>query len=379
MRASRTLLVTLMVSMSSGAWHGAAALAAPADTGSVAMTAVPARAHRLVLAKTDSGYRWQMMEAAIPPLKAHEVLLHVRAVSLNRGDIDLLQPDPGRDHSGMTVGSDAAGDLVAVGSAVRGFHRGERVTSLYFRDWTDGPFQHAMLAGQRGLNVDGVFGDYVVLADAEIAPMPQGVSYEEAATLPTSGLTAWAAITEARSLHPGDVVLLQGTGGVSVAALQFAAAMGTRVVITSSSDSKLSRAHELGAHDLINYRTTPAWDQRVLELTKGHGADLVVDVGGKDTLARSVACLADDGALALVGGLTGYSGQLPQVTLIEKRARAQGIYVGSRADFERMSAFIAAHHLHLAVDRVFPLSQYEDAIAYLRGGNFFGKVVISWR
>jgi NADPH:quinone reductase-like Zn-dependent oxidoreductase len=364
MRASRAGLMSLMLLC---LWYGAAVAATP-----------PSHAHRLTLAKIDSGYRWQMVDAPLPALGAHEVLLQVRAVSLNHGEIEMLRPDPGRDRSGMTVGSDAAGDIVAMGTAVRGFHRGERVTNLYFRDWTDGPFRHAVLAGQRGLNADGVFADYVVLADTEIAPIPQGVSYEEAATLPTAGLTAWTAVTEARALHSGDVVLLQGTGGVSVLALQFAAAMGARVVITSSSDAKLARAHALGAHDLINYRTTPAWDQRVLELTGGHGADLVVDVGGKDTLARSINSLADGAALALVGGLTGYDGQLPQEPLIEKRARVQAIYVGSRADFERMGAFIAAHHLHPAVDRVFPLSQYQDALAYLQSGNFFGKIVISW-
>ncbi len=374
MRASRAGLLTLAVWMLSGPCYLCAANAAEPS----AMPAVPTHAQRIVLSRTEGGYRWQMVQAALPSLGAHEVLLHVHAVSLNHAEVELLRPEPGQDRSGMTVGSDAAGDIVAVGPAVRDLHRGERVTNLYFRDWTDGPFRHAVLAGQRGLNADGVFADYVVLADSEVVPIPQGLSYEEAATLPTAGLTAWAAISEARALHPGDIVLLQGTGGVSVLALQFAAAMGTRVVITSSSDSKLQRARSLGAHDLINYRTTPTWDQRVLELSGGHGADLVVDVGGKDTLARSINSLADGGALALVGGLTGYDGQLSQEALIEKRARVQAIYVGSRADYERMGAFIAAHHLHPAIDRVFPLSQYEDALAYLQSGNFFGKVVISW-
>lgn len=374
MRASRAGLMSLAVWMLCGSCHQAVATAAEAATEPT----VPTRTHRLVLNRAEGAYRWQMVEAALPPLGAHEVLMRVQAVSLNHGEIEMLRPEPGQDRNGMTVGSDAAGDIVAVGSAVQGFHPGERVTDLYFRDWTDGPYRHAMLAGQRGLNLDGVFADYVVLPDSEVVPIPQGLSYEEAATLPTAGLTAWAAISEARALHPGDIVLLQGTGGVSVLALQFAAAMGTRVVITSSSDSKLERARSLGARDLINYRTTPNWDQRVLELTGGHGADLVVDVGGKDTLARSIGSLADGGALALVGGLTGYDGQLPQGALIEKRARVQAIYVGSRADYERMSAFIAAHHLHPAIDRAFSLSQYENALAYLQSGNFFGKIVISW-
>ncbi len=373
MRASRAGLISLVICTLCACYQAPATAADPSERA-----AVPTRTQRLVLAKADGGYRWQMVQATLPPLAAHEVLLRVRAVSLNHGEIEMLQPAPGQDRSGMTVGSDAAGDLVAVGSAVRDFRPGDRVTNLYFRNWTDGPFRHAVLSGQRGLNADGVFADYVVLGDSEIAPIPRGLSYEEAATLPTAGLTAWAAVSEARALRPGDTVLLQGTGGVSVLALQFAAAMGARVVITSSSDSKLQRARALGAHDLINYRTTPTWDQRLLELTAGHGADLVVDVGGKDTLARSINSLADGGALALVGGLTGYDGQLAQGPLIEKRARVQAIYVGSRADFERMGAFIASHHLHPAIDRTFPLSQYQDALAYLQSGNFFGKIVISW-
>lgn len=375
MRALRAGLIGIAFGVLCGGCGQPAASAAE----SAAAAALPTSTHRLALMKTDGGYRWQMVQTALPPLGPHEVLLRVRAVSLNHGEIEMLRPEPGQDRSGMTVGSDASGDLVAVGSAVRRFRRGERVTNLYFRDWTDGPFRHAVLAGQRGLNADGVFADYVVLADSEVVPMPRGLSYEEAATLPTAGLTAWAALSEARALHAGDIVLLQGTGGVSVLGLQFAAAMGARVIITSSSDAKLQRARVLGAHDLINYRTTPAWDQRLLELTAGHGADLVVEVGGKDTLARSIHSLADGGSLALVGGLTGYDGQLPQEPLIEKRARVQAIYVASRADYERMSAFIAAHHLHPAIDRTFPLSQYQDALAYLQSGNFFGKIVISWR
>jgi NADPH:quinone reductase-like Zn-dependent oxidoreductase len=376
MRAARAVLMILVIGMVCGPGYQAAATAAAA--ASEAMSAIPTHTHRLVLTKAEDAYRWQLIEAALPPLGAHEVLLQVHAVSLNHGEEEMLRVEPGQDHSGMTVGSDAAGEIVAVGSSVHGFHRGERVTNLYFRNWTAGPFRHEVLAGQRGLNADGVFADYVVLGDSEVAPIPEGLSYEEAATLPTAGLTAWAAISEARTLRPGDTVLLQGTGGVSVLALQFAAAMGARVVITSSSDAKLQRAHALGAHDLINYRTTPMWDQRVLELTAGHGADLIVDVGGKDTLAHSINCLADGGALSLVGGLTGYNGQLPQEPLIEKRARVQAIYVGSRADFERMGAFIAAHHLHPAIDRVFPLAQYQDALAYLQSGSFFGKIVIAW-
>lgn len=262
---------------------------------------------------------------------------------------------------------------------MRDFHVGERVVTLYFNDWTDGPFSHVILPDQHGWNTQGVFADYLVRDASSIAQAPAGLSYEEAATLPTAGLTAWTAVTLARSLRTGDVALLQGTGGVSMFALQFANAMGARVIITSSSDAKLARAHGLGAHDMINYRTTPKWADQVRSLTQQHGADLVVDVGGKDTLAQSVASLADDGTLSLVGGLTGFDGAIPEIPLVFKRARVQGIYVGSRADFIRMGAFMSSHHLHPVIDRIFPLAQYQQALEYMKGDTFVGKVVIRWR
>jgi NADPH:quinone reductase-like Zn-dependent oxidoreductase len=341
--------------------------------------ALPATTREVVLETTEAGYRWNLITTTMPLIGEHQVLVRVRAVSLNHGELDMLERDPAHEHAGMIVGSDAAGDVVAVGNDVHGIHNGERVTSLYFRDWTDGPFTQAIVAGQHGWTSDGVFGDYIALDDTAVAPIPGGLSYEEAATLPTAGLTAWTAITESRRIRQGDVVLVQGTGGVSVFALQFAAAMGARVIVTSSSDQKLKRALALGAHDGINYRSTPAWDKRVLELTDSHGADLIVDVGGNDTLALSVKSLADSGVLSVVGGLSGYSGTISAMGLLVKRARAQSIFVGSRADYLRMSAFVTAHRIHPVVDRVFPLEQYQEALQYLKNGGFVGKVVIRWQ
>jgi NADPH:quinone reductase-like Zn-dependent oxidoreductase len=303
-------------------------------------------------------------------------VVHVRAVALNRGDLEMLEPDDRRNSAGLVVASDAAGDVLAVGKEVKGFKPGDRVTSLYFRDWVDGPPSREKLASAHGASVDGVLGEYIVLPDTAIAPAPQGLSYEEAATLPTAGVTAWMATAGTRDIHKDDVVLVQGTGGVSVFALQFAAANGARVIVTSSSDEKLQRAAKLGARDGINYKTTPQWSARVLELTDRHGADLVVDVGGKDTLEQSVNSLAYLGTVSIVGGLSGYGGSIPAIGLLVKTARAQGIYVGSRADYLRMSEFIAKHQLHPVIDRTFVLDQYEDALRYMKGGNFVGKVVL---
>lgn len=339
---------------------------------------IPATTRKVVFEKTDTGgYRWKLIESApVPKPTDHQVLVHVRAVSLNRGDLEVLEPNPGTDISGRLVASDAAGDVVAIGAKVKGIRSGDRVTSTYFRDWTDGPPDREKMRQSLGGGVDGVLGDYIVLDDTSVIPMPAGLSYEEAATLPTAALTGFMAVTGHRELRKGDVVLVQGTGGVSTFALQFAAAAGARVIVTSSSDEKLHRARELGAHDGINYKTMPAWSATVLELTANHGADVVVDVGGKSTLEESVKSLAFQGQISIVGGLTGYDGQLSASRLIGKSARAQGIFVGSRADFARMNAFIVRHRLRPAVDRVVPLEQYADALKQMETGNFVGKIVL---
>jgi NADPH:quinone reductase-like Zn-dependent oxidoreductase len=334
----------------------------------------PATTRKVVLEKGETGYRWKLIDAPVPALAPHQVLVHVRAVSLNRGDLEMLAPDAGRP--GLVVASDAAGDIVAVGSDVKDFRAGDRVTSLYFRNWTDGPPSAEKLRSAHGAAVDGVLGDYIVLDDTAVAPAPQALTYEEAAALPTAGLTAWMAVNGHRPVRPGDVVLVQGTGGVSVLALQFAVALGGHVIATSSSDEKLQRVKALGARDGINYRTTPEWSKRVLELTGGHGADIVVDVGGKDSLPQSLKSLAYWGTLSIVGGLSGYDGNIPALDLLLKSARAQGIFVGSRADYLRMSAFITEQKLHPAIDRVFPLEDYDAALAYMASNAFVGKIVL---
>jgi NADPH:quinone reductase-like Zn-dependent oxidoreductase len=338
---------------------------------------IPATTRKVVLERTETGrYRWKLIEALVPAVGDRQVLVRMRAVALNRGDLEMLAPDERRDHSGRVVASDGAGDVVAVGKRVEGIRPGQRVTSLYFQNWTDGLPSAEILAGAHGFNIDGVLGDYILLEETAVAPAPSGLSYEEAATLPTAGLTAWMASVGQRELHRGDIVLVQGTGGVSMFVLQFAAASRARVIVTSSSEEKLRRAKALGADDGINYRTTPAWAERVLELTDNHGADLVVDVGGKETLALSVASLAYAGTLSIVGGLTGYGGDIPSLGLLMKTARAQGVFVGSRADFMRMSAFIEKHRLHPAIDRKFPLVQFEEALQLMQAGNFVGKIVL---
>jgi NADPH:quinone reductase-like Zn-dependent oxidoreductase len=336
----------------------------------------PTTTRKVVLEKAGPGYRWKLTEAAVPPLGDHQVLIRVRAVALNRGDLEILDANGGPDISGRVVASDAAGDVLAVGRRVTRLRPGARVTSTYFQNWTDGPPTREKLAKALGASVDGVLADFIVLDDTSVAPAPAGLSYAEASTLPTAGLAGWMASVGRREPHRGDVVLIQGTGGVSMFAMQFAAVSGARIILTSSSDAKLSRAQGIAAHIGINYRSVPEWSKQVFQLTYGHGADLVVDVGGKSTLEQSVRSLAYGGTLSIVGGLTGYDGEIRAGALLGKVANAQGILVGSRADFLRMSAFIGAHHLHPVIDRIFPFEQFAAALQYMASDTFIGKIVL---
>lgn len=221
-----------------------------------------------------------------------------------------------------------------------------------------------------------MLADYIVLESTDVVPIPGDLTFAEAATLPTAGVTAWNAVAGRRPLRASDVVLVQGTGGVSTFALQFAVAAGARVIVTSSSDDKLERALALGAREGINYKVQPEWAQRVLQLTGGHGADLVVDVGGKSTLEQSVNSLADGGTLAVVGGLSGYDGSIPAWGLLMRAASAQAVFVGSRADYLRMLAFMKAHRLHPLIERIYPLEEYEEALKLMATGKFTGKIVL---
>jgi NADPH:quinone reductase-like Zn-dependent oxidoreductase len=353
---------------------GAAALAPDARAADPA--SVPTTTRKVVLEKGATAYHWRLTRGPVVQPSARQVLIRVRAVALNRGDLEILQYAGKRELAGLLVASDAAGDVIAVGAGVRELRAGMRVTSTYFLDYRDGAPSAAKHAAALGASVDGVLADYIVLPDTAVIAAPGGLSYEEAATLPTAGLTGWMAAVGQQPLHPGAIVLVQGTGGVSLFAMQFAAASGARIIETSSSDDKLKRTQSIAAHDSINYRSVPQWSQRVLELTHDRGADLVIDVGGKSTLGQSIHSLAYAGTLSIVGGLTGYDGQIGAGELLDKVARAQGVFVGSRADFSRMNAFIVAHHLHPVIDRILPLEQFEEALHAMASEQFVGKIVL---
>jgi NADPH:quinone reductase-like Zn-dependent oxidoreductase len=319
-----------------------------------------------------------LREVAAPTPAAHEVAVRVRAVSLNRRDLMMVAGSYSRGGTQPNTVplSDGAGEVIAVGAAVTRFEVGDRVAGIFFEDWLDGSPTAASLATARGGNAGGMLSE-IVITDAEgLVSIPAHLTYEEAATLPCAGVTAWVGLFKRGGLTAGDFVLLEGTGGVSVFGLQLAAAAGAKPIITSSSDAKLERARELGAFGTVNYRSTPEWQRTVRELTGGAGVDQVLEVGGQDTLPRAIEALGFGGHIAIIGGLSGFASDVPVGALMGLNATASGIYVGSRADFEALNAFLSEHKIKPIVDKVFELEEAPAAFAAMESGDFFGKVVI---
>ncbi len=304
-----------------------------------------------------------------------QVAVRVRAASLNYRDLLVIKGAYSRNLPlPMVPLSDGAGEVAEVGPGVTRFRPGDRVAGCFFSDWADGPLTEAATRSALGGAVGGMLAETVVLPEAGVVRVPDHLSDEEAATLPCAALTAWHALMEGGGLVAGQTVLVQGTGGVSLFALQFARMAGARVIATSSRDDKLARARDLGASDGINYKTTADWDVAARNLTEGIGVDHVVEVGGAGTLPRSIKAVRLGGHIALIGVLTG--GEIDPRPLLMRNIRLQGIYVGSRLMFENMNQAIALHKLRPVVDRVFPFDQAPEAYGHLESGSHFGKVVI---
>jgi NADPH:quinone reductase-like Zn-dependent oxidoreductase len=272
--------------------------------------------------------------------------------------------------------SDGAGEIVELGTGAKRFKVGDKVTPIFFPNWVDGrPFGNATQVSLGGA-VDGVLTQYLTISEQSLVAMPAGLSYEEAATLPCAAVTAWNGLVTRGRMQAGDYVLLEGTGGVSIFGLQFAAASGAKPIITSSSDEKLAKAKALGAVGGVNYKTTADWEKPVREISGGAGVQQALEVGGKDTLAHALASLGPGGHIALIGGLGGFGGDVPAMALLGANITVSGIYVGSRENFEAMNAFIAKHHVKPVIDKVFDYKDAEAAYQLMDSGNFFGKIVI---
>jgi NADPH:quinone reductase-like Zn-dependent oxidoreductase len=326
----------------------------------------------------SSGYQIVMKEVPRPVAGDNEVLVRVRATSLNRRDLNMLRNDYGDEYSyaGTIPLSDGAGEVIAVGKGVTRFEEGDRVAGIFFEKWIDGAPSEKALLSDRGGNAGGMLSEFIVTHEDSLVSIPEHLSYEEAATLPCAAVTAWVGLFKRGRIEPGQYVLLEGTGGVSVFGLIFAHALGAKPIITSSSDRKLGRAMEMGAIGTANYRSNPDWQLEVKRISGGDGVDQVLDVGGRDTLAKALEILAYGGHIALIGGLSGYGSDVPTDAIMWINATVSGVYVGSREDFEAMNDFISEHEIHPLIDRVFEFEEAPAAYEYMESGDFMGKIVI---
>lgn len=316
-------------------------------------------------------------ERAEPRPAAGEICIRVRASSLNYHDYAVVTGMlPAA--AGRIPMSDGAGEVVAVGAGVTRFAVGDAVMSTFFPQWVGGPVSAARVQGVPGDHVDGFAAEYVAGSAEQFTRVPAGYSAEEAATLPCAALTAWRALFVENRIKPGSWVLTQGTGGVSVFALQFAKAAGARVIATSSVPAKLERLRALGADHVIDYRAQPEWGVVARELTGGVGVDEVVEIGGAGTLAQSIEATRSGGHISLIGVLAGWAGEVPTAAIMWKNITVSGITVGSRDDQEAMIAALETNGIKPVIDRCFPLAGIAEAFAYQASQQHFGKICLSY-
>lgn len=319
----------------------------------------------------------RVQEAPAPSPGRGQVAVRIRACSLNHRDLNIVAGT----YTSLPIRpaaiplSDGAGEVVAVGPEVTRWKPGDRVAPIFVQRWLGGELLPEYMPSALGGPSDGVLAEEIVLSEEGLVRIPSHMSYEQAATLPCAAVTAWHAARVKGRLEPGDTLVTLGTGGVSLFAAQLALASGARVIATTGSDDKIDRLRALGVHETINYRSAPDWDARVRELTAGRGADLVIEVGGPGSLAKSIAAIRYCGHVSVVGNLAGKA-SIDPAALFAKRASMCGIQVGSRDMFEAMVRAMEVAKLEPVIDRVFDFADARGAYAYLASGRHFGKVVI---
>ncbi|HEY5964707.1 MAG TPA: NAD(P)-dependent alcohol dehydrogenase [Xanthobacteraceae bacterium] len=318
-----------------------------------------------------------MVDRAQPKPGHRQVLVKVAACSLNYRDLGIVR---GTYRMGVPDNivplSDGAGEVVEVGPGVKRVKAGDKVTGCFFQRWPGGEAAADVHASALGGGIDGMLAEYVVLEEEGVVKVPAHLSLEEGATLPCAAVTVWHAMMEHAKLIAGQIVLLQGTGGVSVFGLQLARAMGMQSVITSSSDAKLAKAKALGASHTVNYKSTPDWEKSAMEFTGGRGVDHVVEVGGQGTLMRSFGALRIGGKISMIGNLSGAATELNPGLIMGRRANIQGISVGSTQMFEALNRAIAASGIKPVIDKVFGFDEVKAAYNHMAAGAHFGKIVI---
>jgi NADPH:quinone reductase-like Zn-dependent oxidoreductase len=324
----------------------------------------------------------QVVEKPDPTPGPGQVLVRMKAVSLNYRDLLMVNGMYGRGAATtadvITPFSDGCGVIEAVGAGVTKFKAGDRVATLFFQNWNSGPPNLEKLMSALGFPIPGAGAELQVFGQDGVSKVPEFLTDQQVATLPCAGLTAWRGLFEDARLEPGDTVVLQGTGGVSIFGLQFAKAAGYRTVITSSSDEKLARAQAIGADHLVNYKTTPAWSGPVRQATGGRGADFIMEVGGGGTIQESMKAIRIGGHIAIIGVVAGAGDPFNPAALIGNSAKLQGLSVGSRDMFEAMCRAIDLHKIGPVVDKVFPWTDAKAAFSAMAGGEHFGKIVLQF-
>lgn len=337
---------------------------------------------KTLLSLTEQGPKFEVVKDQAPTLSGNDVLIDVQAWSINYRDIAMqFGGYPGNDkvvkNPPLVPLSDCAGIVVAIGENVTRVSVGDRVSPIFYQDWLGGDLTVENVAATLGGGVDGVMRDQFCCHEKSLVKLPDYLSYEQAATLPCAAVTAWEALSLG-NVGPEQTILLIGTGGVSIFALQLAKAAGAKVIVISSSDEKLAQATQLGADHCVNYSEKPDWHGDVLALTAGRGVDHVIEVGGAGTFEKSCIAAKLSGRVSLIGVLTGYPEHNPSPYLaMAKRLTVQGIAVGSRQCHESLLVFMQQHAITPVIDRAFSFEELPSALQYLASGKHFGKVVIT--
>ncbi|HEY3594607.1 MAG TPA: NAD(P)-dependent alcohol dehydrogenase [Polyangiaceae bacterium] len=316
-----------------------------------------------------------LVDRPTPPMGPRDVRVRVCAVSLNYRDLVVARGAKKRAKPVVPI-SDGAGEIVAVGSEAKRLAVGDRVVGAFFPTWLDGEISEDVHAHALGGSIDGMLAEEVVLDERAWLPIPEALSFEQAATLPCAAVTAYHGLFEAATLRPGDTVLVQGSGGVAVFALQLARAAGAKVIATSSSAEKRERLKTLGASETLDYRATPKWGEAAKALTGGRGVDVVLEAGGPGTFDQSVVALRYGGTMSIFGVLTGTAGPVNTYALFHKAIRVRGVYVGPVRMFEALNRALAVSKIEPVIDRVFPFAEVRAAYEHLASGQHFGKVVV---
>lgn len=322
----------------------------------------------------------RQVEKSHNKLLPNEILVQIKAVSLNYRDLLVIKGiDKWKPPVGRIPVSDGVGIVVEIGNQVTEVSLNDRVAGLFFPNWMDGNLStEKLLNSLGGSKNDGMLQEFVILKENEVIKIPDYLTNEEAASLPCAAITAWHGLVEKGNIKSGDTVLIQGTGGVSLFSMQFALAIGAEVILLSGSDDKLERAKKMGAQHLINYKSVPLWENEVIEITNGLGANHIVEVVGSDHINKSINAVALDGTISVIGIMNGLTGNINTAQLMSKQVKLQGINVGSKEMFFRMNKMLETKNIHPVIDSIFPFKETIDALKTLESGSHFGKLVITF-